>query len=150
LYSHSTVSQHFIEPEGSLSHSHELSNCSYPESDKSSPYHPILSLQDPASIPGPTSDVHIPLLRSYIQKIRPGPRLFRIFRNKLAFHGEGLLSPRPTTNLQDHLLSFVRECLFSMLAATLHCWLPSLYPQHEDAPTVEYFTIIAYNFLLWN
>jgi hypothetical protein len=36
-----------MEPEGSSPHSQELFTCSYPEPDQSSPYHPILSLQDP-------------------------------------------------------------------------------------------------------
>jgi hypothetical protein len=42
------VSQHFMEPESSLRHSHELSICSYPEPDQSSPHHPLPPLQDPA------------------------------------------------------------------------------------------------------
>jgi hypothetical protein len=33
LHSHSIVSQHFMEPEGSLLHSQELSICLYPEPD---------------------------------------------------------------------------------------------------------------------
>jgi hypothetical protein len=37
LGTHSIVSQHFIEPEGSLQHSQELSYCPYPEPDQSSP-----------------------------------------------------------------------------------------------------------------
>jgi hypothetical protein len=36
LCSHSTDSQHFMEPEGSLQHSQELSTCPYPELDQSS------------------------------------------------------------------------------------------------------------------
>jgi hypothetical protein len=32
-----------MEPEGSLPHSQELSTCPYPEPDKSSPHHPIIS-----------------------------------------------------------------------------------------------------------
>jgi hypothetical protein len=46
LCNHSVVSQHFMEPEGSLPQSQELSTCPYPEPDKSSPNHPIPRLQD--------------------------------------------------------------------------------------------------------
>jgi hypothetical protein len=45
LCSHSTVSQHFMEPEGSLPRQ-ELFTCFYPEQDQSSPHHAILYLQD--------------------------------------------------------------------------------------------------------
>jgi hypothetical protein len=40
------VSQHPMEPEGSLQRSQQLSTCTYPEPDKSRPQQPILSLQD--------------------------------------------------------------------------------------------------------
>jgi hypothetical protein len=39
LCSHSVVSQHFMEPEGSLPHSQQFSICAYPEPDQSSPQH---------------------------------------------------------------------------------------------------------------
>jgi hypothetical protein len=45
---HSVVSQHFMEPEGSLPSSQELSTFTYPEPDQSSPQHSILSLKGPA------------------------------------------------------------------------------------------------------
>jgi hypothetical protein len=35
-----------MEPEGSLSYSQEPSTGPYPEPDQSTPYHPILSVQD--------------------------------------------------------------------------------------------------------
>jgi hypothetical protein len=50
LCSHSVDSQHFMEPEGSLPSSQELSTCTYPEPDQSSPQHPILSLRGPSII----------------------------------------------------------------------------------------------------
>jgi hypothetical protein len=61
-------------------------------------------------------------LRSFIQRNRPGPRLLVIFRNKLISYGEELLAPRQTTNMEDHPLSAVRDCLFNIFAAILHIW----------------------------
>jgi hypothetical protein len=46
LCSYSRTSQHFTEPERSLLCSQETSIGPYPEPDQSSPYHPILFLQD--------------------------------------------------------------------------------------------------------
>ena len=42
-----------------------------------------------------------------------------VFRNKF-FSGEEFLAPRPTPKLEDHPLSAVRDCLFSLFAAALH------------------------------
>jgi hypothetical protein len=47
LCSYSRTSLHFMEPEGSFPYSQEPSTCPYPKPDRSSPYHHILSLQDP-------------------------------------------------------------------------------------------------------
>ena len=38
----------------------------------------------------------------------------------ICFYGVELSAPRPTPNLEDHPLSAVRDCLFSIFAATLH------------------------------
>jgi hypothetical protein len=62
---------------------------------------------------------------SFIQIIRPRPRLLVIFRNKLIFYGEQLLASLPTPKLEAHPLSAVRDCLFNIIAATLHIWRPS-------------------------
>jgi hypothetical protein len=43
-----------------------------------------------------------------------------IFRNKIRFHDEDLLAPRPTPQLEDHPLSTVRDCLFNIFVAALH------------------------------
>jgi hypothetical protein len=43
-----------------------------------------------------------------------------VILNIWIFHGEELLAPRPTPKLEDHPLSAVRDCLFSLLAATIH------------------------------
>jgi hypothetical protein len=72
-----------------------------------------------------TFHVHFLALRSFIKRIRPGPRRLVIFRNKLIFYGEELLAPRSTPKLEDHPLSAVCDCLFSIFAATLHMWRPS-------------------------
>jgi hypothetical protein len=44
ICSYSTISQHFMEPEGSLPCSQKPSTGPYPEPDQSNPYHPILSI----------------------------------------------------------------------------------------------------------
>jgi hypothetical protein len=54
MLGYSIVSQHFMEPEGSISNSQELYTCSYPEPDQSSPHYPILPLQDKSE-----SHIHI-------------------------------------------------------------------------------------------
>jgi hypothetical protein len=57
-----------------------------------------------------------------------------MFRNIVSFYGENLLAPLPTTRLDDHPLSAVGDCLFNILAATLHIWSPFLHSQTEDEP----------------
>jgi len=37
-----------------------------------------------------------------------------------SYYGEGLTTPRSNFRLEDHPLSAVRDCLFNILAATLH------------------------------
>ena len=38
----------------------------------------------------------------------------------MGFHKEALLAPRPTSKLEDHPSSVVRDCLFNIFPATLH------------------------------
>jgi hypothetical protein len=57
-----------------------------------------------------------------------------MFHNMVLFYGEELLAPRPTPKLEDHPLSAVRDCLFNVIAATLHIRRPFLHLQSEDAP----------------
>ena len=38
----------------------------------------------------------------------------------IRFYGEELLARRPTTKLEEHNLSAVRDCLFNIFAAILH------------------------------
>jgi hypothetical protein len=49
-------------------------------------------------------------------------------RNKFIFCGEGLLAPRPSSQLEDHPMSSVHGCLFNTFSATLHSWRPFLHP----------------------
>jgi hypothetical protein len=72
------------------------------------------------SIPPHATSWRSILLRSH-QSISPDPRLcLWIFRTKIRFHGEELLAPNPTPKLEDHPLSVVRNCLFSIFVATPH------------------------------
>jgi len=48
------------------------------------------------------------------------PRLEKCFVTWLRFYGEVLLPPRPAPKLEDHPLSAVRDCLFTIFAAALH------------------------------
>jgi hypothetical protein len=62
---------------------------------------------------------------SFIQITRPSPRPFVAFHMKLILNGEELLAQLPTPKLEDHPFSSLRNCLFNILAATLHIWRPS-------------------------
>jgi len=44
----------------------------------------------------------------------------RTFHNMVRFYGEELLAPRPKPKLEDHPMSAVRDCLFSIFTAILH------------------------------
>ena len=56
------------------------------------------------------------------------------FETLLRVYGEMLLAHGPTSKMEYHSLSAVRDCLFSIFAATLHVWRPFLHPHPEDAP----------------
>jgi hypothetical protein len=43
-----------------------------------------------------------------------------MFRSIVRFYGADFLEPRPTTKLEEHLSSAVRDCLFNIFAANLH------------------------------
>src|SRR5215469_1825047 len=53
----------------------------------------------------------------------------------IVFHEEALLSPRPTSKLEDHPSSTIRDCLFNIFAATLHiggrCSIRNLKTRHS-------------------
>ena len=65
----------------------------------------------------PISHVPFPLLWSY-QRISLGWRHMYRLRVYASFYGEDLLVPRPTSKLEDHTLSAVRDCFFDIFAAT--------------------------------
>ena len=52
------------------------------------------------------------------------PRSFEMFLNVVSFYGEELLATRPKPKLEDHPLSAARECLYSIIVATLRIWKP--------------------------
>jgi len=58
-------------------------------------------------------------LPSSEQKISRRQTQLWTFHKMAIFCGEELLAPRPTTKLEDHPLSAVRDCLFSVFTATL-------------------------------
>jgi hypothetical protein len=89
------------------------------------PLLPRAKLPCTSNIPCIKSHIHFLSLTSFIQGIRPGPRLLLIFRNKLILYCEVLWAPRPTPKLEDRPLSAVHDCLFNMFAATIHMWRPS-------------------------
>ena len=43
-----------------------------------------------------------------------------MFRNKIRFYGEELLTPCPSPKLEHRPLSAVRDCLFNIFSSTLH------------------------------
>jgi hypothetical protein len=88
------------------------------------------------------SHIHFLSLSSFIQGIRPGPRLCECFCYKLIFYGEELLAPRPTPKLEDHPLSAVHDCLFNIFAAfnSLNIFL------HETLLPYPNITLIAFFF----
>jgi len=53
-----------------------------------------------------------PITFLFNQRISPSPRPREIFRDILSFYAEEL-APRPTTKLEDHTLSAVRDCLLA-------------------------------------
>jgi hypothetical protein len=66
-------------------------------------------------------------IRRYItvfRRARQIPRPCVTFRNRPFFYGDELLAPRRTPKLEDHPLSAVRDCLFSIVAAIHNIWKP--------------------------
>jgi hypothetical protein len=132
-----------MEPEGSLPHSQKPATCPYlepinsvhgpqshfwrihfniilsptPESSKLTLKWPWLT-QAPHV---PSAESHFPFsLLSLYQRISPGARQLSMFRNKVSFYCKEFLAHPPTSMPEGHPLSTVRDCLFSILAATVH------------------------------
>jgi len=57
--------------------------------------------------------------RKFITAFTSAQIKLRDFATKYAY-GKELLAPRPTTNVEDHHLSAVRDCLLDLFAATFH------------------------------
>jgi hypothetical protein len=55
----------------------------------------------------------------------PSPKPFVIFRNRQLFFFDELLASRPAPKLKEKPLSYARDCLFNIFAATIHIWRPS-------------------------
>jgi hypothetical protein len=72
------------------------------------------------------STVNFLLLVSF-QKFHASPRPRVRFHIKLSFFfllPWRVLTPRSTSKLEDHSLSAILDCLFSLFGATLHIWRP--------------------------
>jgi hypothetical protein len=81
----------------------------------------------PSSFPTKTLYTLLLSLMTSYQSISPGPKLsVWAFRNLICFYGKEVLEPRPTTKLEDHYLSAVRDCLFNIFAAALHIGVSSI------------------------
>jgi hypothetical protein len=79
-----------------------------------------------SNIPGSKSLIHIPSLRSFIQRIWPRPRHIQNFCSNLIFYGEMLLAPCQAPNLEYHL------CHMSAGACSMCSQLPSLDAGHTS------------------
>jgi len=59
-----------------------------------------------------------------------------------------LLAPRPTPKLDDHPLSAVRDCLFSIFAATFHIGgrssFRNLKTRHDMVTGTSYHGVLVY------
>jgi hypothetical protein len=64
--------------------------------------------------------------------------IVKCFVTLISFYGEELLEPRLTPNPKYHLLSALRDCLFSIFAGDLRIWRPFLHLLPEDAPCRDY------------
>jgi len=54
------------------------------------------------------------------------PGLVKCFVTWQSSHSDELLTPCPTPSFEDHPLSAIRHCIFSIFAATIHIWRPFL------------------------
>jgi len=75
----------------------------------------------------------------------------------IRFYGEEFLAPRPTPELEDFPMSAVRDCLFSIFAATFHTVgrssIRSLRTRHcrgDKDPGVDGRLILRWIFRNWD
>ena len=79
----------------------------------------------------------VPIQINPFQRINSSLRFWEMFRNFLSFDGEVLVAFDLTLHLENHTLSAVRYCLFSIFAATLHIRRPFLHqPSRGDKDPV--------------
>ena len=86
-----------------------------------------------------------------LQRISPGPWYVYPFRNKASFYGKELLVPRPTTKPVGHQSSAVRDCLYSIFAATFltggRSAIRNLKMRHAVVTGTRYHGVITLYFL---
>ena len=130
-----------MERECSLPNSHESATYPYPEADRAIPclhstsWRPVLVLSShlcPVSFPRASSPEPSTYRRSSPSQ-RP---LWMVRRNTARFCGEELLAPLPTTKLEDHPLSDVRDCLFCIFAPNLWTTTMQLLISTTTIPTI--------------
>ena len=82
------------------------------------------SSQDAVTFPCPEPDKWSRRSRHFLERSKRAvrsPRLYCTVRSSV----KAFLAPRPTPRVEEHPLSAVRDCLFSIFAATLHVYRPS-------------------------
>ena len=84
----------------------------------------------------PSTKSHAPSFAALlVPNISPGPRLcLWLFHNKIRFHGEELLAPRPTPQAGGPPLVGCLRLLIQYIRSYPPHWRPFLNPQPEDAP----------------
>ena len=115
---------------------------------------PVYTSPLPVSVTCPAKFIHY---SGHTKRISPGPSRMHHFRNEERFYGEELLAPRPAPKLEDHSLSAVRDCSFSIFTATIHIGGRSSIramprwqgPAHHMVPA-HYVTCVNFVSKFWN
>jgi hypothetical protein len=120
-----------MEPEVSLPYTQQPAICPYPEPYRFSPcpQSHFSRIHFNSILPSMTGSSKWPCSEGSVR--------FRgfcdYFVTRSSFYRE-LLAPRPAAKLEDHPLSFVRDCLFNIFAAILPIRKSFPHPQPEDVP----------------